>query len=317
MSPPRQMQPSADTRGNRMRYFLAIITLLLVAPQAGDAFLFTAGGSFAPGFFVSNAGNDSNPGTAASPFATISRAQTAMQGSSTKVTYIRAGTYTLTANASSNCGQTSAIYLTAADSAETFSYYPPDGAGTAIIDGGGVNDTAFCLFFGSSTPITIDGLQIQNFAGHGIVAFWGPTTIKNNTIHDIGYPTPPNNGGGISLQQNAQDSIVSHNYIYNIGNMGIQANAYTAGASTTLTTEYNFIDNYCRTVSDCGALYTIDRNDSHSTGLVVRYNYARNADVTGIGSEHVYMDEGASNTQIYGNVLTGFGRTCIHQNGGI
>src|SRR5229473_21716 len=55
------------------------------------AFLASAGGD--PAFYVSTGGNDSNPGTLDLPFKTIAKAQLTMQGSTTKTTYIRAGTY--------------------------------------------------------------------------------------------------------------------------------------------------------------------------------------------------------------------------------
>ncbi|MBV8936325.1 MAG: hypothetical protein JO095_11035, partial [Alphaproteobacteria bacterium] len=51
------------------------------------------GSALAPGFVVATNGDDNNPGTLAQPFATPKRCQSAMQGSSEKICYIRAGTY--------------------------------------------------------------------------------------------------------------------------------------------------------------------------------------------------------------------------------
>jgi hypothetical protein len=109
-----------------------------------------------PAFYVSPSGNDSAPGTLAQPFLTLQKAQSAMQGSaSIKTTYLRAGTYALSAStATSNCdggmGST-AIDLGSADSGETWSYYPPDGFGTAVLDGGSTSATTgvACAFAAS------------------------------------------------------------------------------------------------------------------------------------------------------------------------
>ena len=47
-----------------------------------------------PAYYVSTSGNDSNNGTSPStPFASLGKAQSALQGSGTKIAYIRAGTY--------------------------------------------------------------------------------------------------------------------------------------------------------------------------------------------------------------------------------
>ena len=97
------------------------------------------GPAIVPAFYVATNGSDGNPGTFAAPFATLGKAQTAMRASSSiKTTYVRAGTYKPAAVAG-NCDfgatQGSSVALSAADTGETWSYYPPDGIGTAILDG--------------------------------------------------------------------------------------------------------------------------------------------------------------------------------------
>jgi hypothetical protein len=85
------------------------------APSGGDAGMSKDGATdggmtvpIVPAFYVATNGNDSNYGSLASPFATLGRAQTAMQGSSSiKTTYVRAGSYQLPTIAScggSSCG---------------------------------------------------------------------------------------------------------------------------------------------------------------------------------------------------------------------
>src|SRR6516164_2656823 len=67
-----------------------------------------------PGFYVATFGSDNNPGTLAQPFATLRKAQKAMNASSTiKTTYIRSGKYSPPAVWVN--GNTYALYLTSAD----------------------------------------------------------------------------------------------------------------------------------------------------------------------------------------------------------
>src|SRR5271170_1217832 len=90
-------------------------------------------------FYVATTGDDTNPGTLAMPFLTLGQAQKAMRASSTiKTTYVRAGTYK-PPQAGGTCvwgnASGSSIELTSADQGETWSFYPPDGYGSAILDG--------------------------------------------------------------------------------------------------------------------------------------------------------------------------------------
>jgi parallel beta-helix repeat protein len=76
-----------------------------------------------PSYYVATNGNDTADGSAGSPFATLGRAQLAMQQSSIKMTQIYAGTYYLT----------SPLTLTALDQGETWQAMP----GAAVILSGG------------------------------------------------------------------------------------------------------------------------------------------------------------------------------------
>ncbi len=91
--------------------------------------------TLATGFYVETDGNDNNPGTLSEPFATVRRAQQAMRDSSSiKTTYLRAGTYKPETGVGCNNGAGASVYLTVTDNGETWSYYPPDGFNSAILD---------------------------------------------------------------------------------------------------------------------------------------------------------------------------------------
>jgi len=78
-----------------------------------------------PSYYVAPNGNDSADGSVSSPFATLQRAQLAMQQSSVKVTQINAGTYYLT----------SPLTLTSLDQGETWEAVP---GATVVLSGGQV-----------------------------------------------------------------------------------------------------------------------------------------------------------------------------------
>jgi hypothetical protein len=94
------------------------------------------------------------------------------------------------------------VSLTLADNGEASSYYPPDGVGSAILDGGctqgqsGTNVNGLvvggpangigCAFAASNADnVTIIGLQFQRYAWS---PFWQNSdnlTFKYNIVHDL------------------------------------------------------------------------------------------------------------------------------------
>src|SRR6185312_11512609 len=146
------------------------------------------------GFYVAPNGNDSNAGTEASPFATLARAQQAMENSSIKATYVEGGTYHMS----------SSLTLTAADNGETWQYYPKTGVDSAVLDGG-------------------------NSVSGGIISIGNSA---NNTIEncDIGFNTVTAwNSAGIYLWDTAPHTSILNNYVHDVGSMGIAINPYNGG----------------------------------------------------------------------------------------
>ena len=102
-------EPGNPARRTRPRLKLKLVM------AASTLAMSTAGAAAAtPGFYVSSSGNDSNDGSESQPFATFARAQSAMQGSATKITRIEDGTYYFTAP----------LTLSAADNGESWMAAP-------------------------------------------------------------------------------------------------------------------------------------------------------------------------------------------------
>jgi hypothetical protein len=223
-----------------MKFSLWLIFLCMIEAAFGQA-------AYTGYFIAANGGSDSSPGTISQPFATFAHAQSVMDRSSTKTLYIRAGTYSNTA-----------IYLTSADNNETWSYYPPDGYDTAILDGGSSSSTT------GGNPITIDGASnftfngftVQNFQQYGIAIHGGPleygtyfpntvpnvtgVVIKNNIIN-TGYPPVYFNSvpfGGITQIGQVSNSTIANNVIENVYASCISAASYTTNPSPNISNTF-------------------------------------------------------------------------------
>ncbi len=206
--------PVSIAAGNSVRYTVSFtpqgagsasgsISFVSNAANSPSTETLTGSGSgtkLQPAFYVATNGNDSNPGTLSLPFATLTKAQQAMRGSSSfKTTYLRAGTYQPAAVTGASCmnGDASgaSVDLTSADSGETWSFYPPDGYNTAILDGqstvgnsGGTggNGTGCAISAYNVSNITIVGLQFKNYL---YSAFWVNTgsnlAFTSNVVHNL------------------------------------------------------------------------------------------------------------------------------------
>jgi hypothetical protein len=289
-----------------------------------------------PAFYVSPSGNDSEPGSLSKPFLTLARAQSAMQGSaSIKTTYLRAGTYGLSASSGpSNCygGMgTTAINLGSKDDGETWSYYPPDGFASAVIDGGSTSGTTgvACAFAANNAAnLTFIGLQFQHLQYSAIWANSSANLVaSDNTISDLTVAVF--NVGGVALHSSSS-ATVKNNYIHDVAYMGV--GAWGGGMSDT-TISGNVILNSCTAAAqpggddqdggDCGAIYTWDETHA-STNIVVANNYVRDVNISSNGqgdydgccATGIYVDDGMSNVTVSGNVVTGIKSQCFVIHGG-
>jgi hypothetical protein len=255
-----------------------------------------------PAFYVSTTGSDSNPGTVAAPFATLGKAQAAMQASTTiKTTYIRAGSYTLP---TLNCGGTSCgLNLSTGDDGETWSYYPPDGVDSADFTGGSTaNGTGLVV------AMSINGLSIHNFQYSGIGSGGGTNnlTAENNLIFNGYAYSGSSNPGGISCYGCANTTL-SHNVIHDMAQFGISMSNVNGNISNLLVTG-NVVYNTCTAIADCGALYVQDVTAT-ATNIRLTNNYIHDGNTfatlgSGYGSA-LYADDCTSNVTESGNVLTG------------
>jgi hypothetical protein len=179
----------------------------IVLAQSTSANLpITVTNSTAPGFFVATTGLDSNNAgnnpalSQASPFATLGRCQTAMRSGSTKVCYVRTGSYTFA----------SPLTLTSADNGETWQNYPPDGYGVTIQ--GAVSPV---VGFNGVSNATVQGFNISSSSGMCTEVYGGATNviIQNNNIGTCGSGGNTTQSAGIFVTANSSANIYD-NYIH-------------------------------------------------------------------------------------------------------
>jgi hypothetical protein len=152
-------------------------------------------------FYVSTSGNDTNPGTLASPWRSIQHA--ANQALAGDTVYIRGGTYHESVNLPHSGSSTAGSII--------FQSYPGE---VAVIDGSGVaccGDSIQGLFniTGNESYLILDGLQIQNYASNNVsnepagVYISGSGSylqILNCVVHGITETAGPNgNAHGIGV----------------------------------------------------------------------------------------------------------------------
>ena len=173
-------------------------------------------------FYVATTGNDSNPGTIASPWRTIQHAANTVQAGDT--VYVRGGLYSESVNIGVS-GSTGAGSV-------TFQSYPGE---TAIVDGTGLtpstSDTQGLFNIASQSYVTIQSFEIRNYstsnanaipAGISVSGSGSNIQILNNLVHNITTTSEKNgNAFGIVVYGTeapaSLDSItISGNQVYNL-----------------------------------------------------------------------------------------------------
>ena len=169
----------------------------------------------ASAFYVSVNGSDSGNGSAANPFATLARAQHAMEGSSIHTTYVEGGTYNLANN----------LNLTSADSGISFIAAPGQ---TPILNGGASGLTNLITLNGADN-VTLQGLTFENT---GSAYAGGAVALTNSTSDHIIGNLFNNNDTGVWLNASSNNMISGNEIDHTV----------TAGVSITNGSGLNTID---------------------------------------------------------------------------
>ena len=297
-------------------------------------------GANASSFYVSGAnGNDSwsgllpapNSAHTDGPFQTLTRAQSALRGSSTiKTATLRAGTYSIAGTG---------FAWTSSDSGETWIPYVGE---SVILDGGGTG----YLTAERATNLTIEGLTFQNMAGgsgrsgdlligggSGYTIRWNTflscqgycllahaiqsSLIDSNTFNRQSPGTIP----GTRLPYKVISLVcgsgnrVSHNLIENAegGGILIGADGSCFSSMSNNVMDRNILKNVNTNDHDMGALYAWDKYGQMS-GLQITNN-----EILGEGNDAIkgiYLDQAITGAVVTGNICNGCGSFAVALNGG-
>lgn len=170
--------------------------------------------SWASTYYVATNGSDGNPGTLTQPWRTIVKAAETMIAGDTVL--VRAGTYS-DLSPESDRAMIVPAHSGAPGNLITFKAFPGE---TVIIDG--KNGRQFSFELNGRDYIRIEGFEIVNVTGHGILVSWESTSgygveIVRNTIHNCG--DNPDTAG--IYYRFSRQGLIQDNVTYNNAGDGI------------------------------------------------------------------------------------------------
>ena len=172
-------------------------------------------------FYVSTQGSDSNPGTSAQPFRTITHAYS-QAGPGTTI-LVLPGVYT---DYTSGWG----LHLGASGTSSSPIVLQSQVRGGAVIDGQNASDRNEAIYIDGSYNV-VQGFEIRNGPNGGISIWANGNQILDNEIHHNGNPASTSGNGhdGVYDNENTSGNIYARNYIHNNGRTG---GSKAASAST-------------------------------------------------------------------------------------
>ena len=220
--------------------------------------------------------------------------------------------------------------LTFADTAassgdpETAAIEAHDATGMVVEGNHFLNVGVGVALHGSSSGNSLAGNSFEHIWSSAIAMTAGTSGnhVTNNVIDRSGEVFVQ--FGAIDMQESAQNQI-DHNTITNVPRFGIAEINYDSGnPSGGNIIEYNDVRHSGQQTPDVGAIYLFSGDDSGAAGDTIRYNNivdagGLNTQAGGFAenwSSGIYLDNMASNAQIYGNFVQGTTFAGVYIHGG-
>ncbi|MCV9935345.1 right-handed parallel beta-helix repeat-containing protein [Boseaceae bacterium BT-24-1] len=205
---------------------------------------------------------------------------------------------------------------------ETAAIEAHDATGLKVEGNHFINVGVGVVLHGDSSGNLISGNRFEHIWSSAIALTPGTSgnQISNNVIDRSNEVFVQH--GSISMEESARNQI-DHNTITNVPRFGIAEINYDPGnPSGGNIIEYNDIRHSGQQTPDVGAIYLFSADDPGAEGDIIRYNHI--VDTGGLNtkdggfaenwSSGIYLDNMASNAQIYGNFVQGttFSGILIH-----
>lgn len=231
-------------------------------------------------------------------------------------TYIRAGSYNWSTTSTGPDGTAAGLQITTADNGTTWSYYPPDGVNTAVIDGTSGSSWINLIYLNASTAnVSFIGLKLQNCHDFAFSHSDGSTNVTNILVKwcDIGFSHAAG-GNGFSDMAGWNGHVncsFINNYIHDCVSMGFACNAFQSGLQAQgLLISGNVCLRCVQGISDGGAIYNQIFNNyvpPSNNPNIIENNFIRdygNLSVESGGQDHaIYLDQGCNGFIVRGNVM--------------
>ena len=166
-------------------------------------------------YYVSATGSDSGDGSAAHPFATLGKAQAAMERGAVRTTYVQDGTFNLA----------SSLQLTSADNGMSFIAAP----GAKPVLNGGPSGLINLITLNGTQNVTLQGLTFENTKPGASNA---AVSLINATSNHIVGNLFANNDRGVALTGSGANVISGNEF----------DNSVTAGVCLSLGSDHNTVD---------------------------------------------------------------------------
>ncbi|GAA4256223.1 hypothetical protein GBZ26_09085 [Azospirillum formosense] len=157
--------------------------------------------------------------------------------------------------------------------------YAVDRSDDIVVRNAKITNAGVGIHVTQSTDTVIVKNEVAKTNGHGVLLEHGAdhTLVSGNWIHDIGVLSKK--GSGIWFDASS-DNVFSHNNIENIAKFGIGGGSLESGDALRNVVEYNVINNTNQETSDGGAVMLINWSQV-KTGDVIRYNEISNTKAVG------------------------------------
>lgn len=227
-----------------------------------------------PAYYVSQSGNDASDGSLERPFATLGRAQQAMENSAVRTTQVENGTYDLS----------NGLHLTSRDNGMSFI---AAGGQRPVLAGGGGN----LVTLDGTSNVTLQGLAFENARGSQ-----GAVFVVNASWNVIAGNLFASNDIGVVLNGSAHN-LVSGNEI----DGSVTGGVVVGGGSSGNTIDSNRIDGTALIGTGTGSAGVMLTG---GTGNTVSHNQVQNT--AGAGIALLNWDASSQNLGdvIAGNVIT-------------
>jgi hypothetical protein len=174
----------------------------------------------------------------------------------------------------------------------------------------------------AATDVLVRKNEAYDLGCSGMVMFGNRNTLLANTIHDVGLVEQASKG----IVAGPGRNVISHNSIKNVPHYGIISGSDKADG---LIIEYNVLENVNQGTNDAGVIYLKNRGNYNAKAREqVRYNLLRGSGGLTVDPETtaftqggtftfgVYLDDGQSGTDVYGNVLIGVSQGAVFPHNG-